>query len=244
MRVQPGEAQLRIGPQQRDRGRFVTRVNAELRIVAAGTHVRVRACVDPHVQAQDDRGAASFARDRGEPFELGEAVDRNESDTPPAGGAQLLVGFPRAVERNPLRWYAGALGGHQFTERTDVEPDRVTSEMADEFDRCEGFGGVRNLQFGRGGGPQQLGNRRVYRVEVDRKQRCVVYTRELVRCDSAEPQTSVVVALDQNCSVNASICVWATPAASIRAASCWTCAGGVTNINGALAASAARTVHH
>lgn len=116
--------------------------------------------------------------------------------------------------------------------------------MADELDRCEGFGGVRNLEFRRGGRAQQLGDRCIYYVEVDREQRCVVYTRQLVRSDPAEPQPSVVVALDQNCSVNASIAVWATPAASIRAASCWTCAGGVTNINGARAASAARTVHH
>jgi hypothetical protein len=67
----------------------------------------------------------SVSRNVRKPLELRDAVDGDGSDPSRARGHQLLVRLSRTVQRNALRFESGSLRGHELTQRTDVDADRV-----------------------------------------------------------------------------------------------------------------------
>ena len=121
--VQAGKTQLGIRLEQRERRAFVARMDAELRIVAAGAHEGVRVCFDADVETEQYGGATSVACERCEALQLLDAVDGDGADATVAGGLQLVGGFSRAVQREPLGIDTCALRRDDLAQRTDVNPD-------------------------------------------------------------------------------------------------------------------------
>jgi hypothetical protein len=146
------------------------------------------------------------------------------------------------VERQTFGSYARALGRYEFADRADVDPDRVPNQVPKELNCAKRLGGVGDFERGAGRGLDQLRDGRIDAVEVDDQQRSAVPFRERGCRSFAKREISGRIAVCQNCSKNASICSWATPAASKRPGSSSALAGGVTNISGAASPAQARSV--
>ena len=99
MCVQPGEAQLWVRPQYRKRRCFVTRVDPELRVLAARPYEGVRSGFDAHVQAQNDAGAASVAREICQRLKFFDPVNDDVTDPAAACGVQFFACLAGAVQR-------------------------------------------------------------------------------------------------------------------------------------------------
>lgn len=244
MRVQSGKAQLRIFSKHGECRSLFARGYAELGVAAAGTDKRVRLSFDAEVHAKDYAGDATIRSETREPLQFLESVDGNASDPAIARCEEFIVALPGSVERQTVVSNAGALGGNELAHRANVQSDRMPGKVPKEPDRSKCLGGVRNLELWDSGAAHERIDRRVDGVELDHQRRRAVALREQLGAHSAEQELTVGVAFGQNCSMNASIRSWATPAASKRAGSSSVVSGGVTNINGALSADAAETVHN
>ena len=88
--VQAGEVQLGVCTQDRERRRFVARVNAELRVVAAGPHEGMRAGFDADVQARDNAGTACAPRKVRQLCKLFDAVNDDVGDSAAASRVAVL----------------------------------------------------------------------------------------------------------------------------------------------------------
>jgi hypothetical protein len=145
--------------------------------------------------------------DRREPFELLDAVNGDAADASRNRGLQLLIRLAGAVKRQPAGRNAGAFGSDQFADRADVESDRLPRKVPKKLDRRECFRGIRNLERRRRRRPQEPRDGGIDRFEIDDQQRRSVEARQFAGGYSTQLQFACGIAMDQNCSMNASICV-------------------------------------
>ncbi len=94
MRVQSGEAKIRMRTQDLGGDFLVARVDSELTFVAAGADKRVPAGFDSDVETKDDVDSRSVVADCGEPAELfyavGDDVAQASRTAPPAARPRVL----------------------------------------------------------------------------------------------------------------------------------------------------------
>jgi hypothetical protein len=174
VRVQAGEAKIRMRVQDLGGQFFVANVDSEFAFVAAGADKRVAAGFDSDVETKDDVDSRSVVADCGEPAELFHAVGDDVAQTSRTRGLQLVLRLAGPVKGYSLRRKSGALGRDELAQRADVQADRMAREPAKKLYGRKCFGGVTDLDAEVLRSSERGVNRIVDRIEVDDEQRRAV----------------------------------------------------------------------
>ena len=121
---------------------------AELLVVGAGADLGVSAGGDAGHDAHHDLLAGVGGGDRGEPGDLGGAVDDDASDAEPDGGAQVFGALGVAVHHDVLGREAGGDGERQLACGADVQAQAFFLYPVRECTAQERLGGVDDVGFG------------------------------------------------------------------------------------------------
>jgi hypothetical protein len=129
--------------------RATPEAEAELGVVVAGGDERVRGRGHAGRDPQHHRQLSTLLRgDRGDPFELVEAVRHDRAHPQLRGAAKLGAGLAVAVEHHALHREAGALGGQQLAVAGHVDSESLAGHQLQHAHDTQGLGGIDHRHVG------------------------------------------------------------------------------------------------